>query len=684
MKNGVKGRIKIHFSVSEWLLVLHSKPKPPNLKGMKGGTVQIIWHERKSFLTLEFHPLTATLATAGADFDIKFWSIKPSRTEKLPVVSYLSNLSYHSSAVNVILFSSSGNSNSPAMDTTVKTSLLTRSTNPKCGQRTGVAGMYTEFGGAVPRRPAEDMTFSVARFFHGGTNFDQTSGGPFIATSYDCHGLLDEYGRDLHKAIKLCEPALVSVDPTVTWPGKNLEDTKSSATVIFGNGKYDLPPWSISILPDCKTEVGAQSYLQKMTAVNTAFDWRSYNEEPALSSEDDPLTAYALWEQVNITLDSTDYLCVNIDTNEGFIKRGQSPVLTVMLAGHALHVFINGQLSGTVYGGLEFLKLTFSDRVKLRVGNNKPSLLSIVVGLPVSGLKMKLGTRSQFSTKRRKVDESTKQLQFEIQGLKAQKDAEEELDVTTKLHKLCSQYESKVEKEVLLAHVTKGDDVQVLGSLSVLVTLLQTKGLASKCISIALPAVSTKPLLCKYWRCILEKPPLIPVVFTKPPQKTVGNFVTPVFPLNFAPISSSFQLFHHLLRPLLEELRYLLFPSQSSSINSLLRSCCRGGWLALQWCRGNVTLFKARSSKSNTLELYFRPEDTYSYPVFGELRPTKTPLLKISKRKSPSVREAEEASSSSGMKNWEQENQPEGERKQEKSLCANIVARVTEAYFFYG
>ena len=32
-------------------------------------------------------------------------------------------------------------------------------------------------------------------------------------------------------------------------------DTKSSAKVTFGNGQYDLPPWSISILPDCKTEV---------------------------------------------------------------------------------------------------------------------------------------------------------------------------------------------------------------------------------------------------------------------------------------------------------------------------------------------------------------------------------------------------------------------------------------------
>ncbi|KAJ1400667.1 Glycoside hydrolase, family 35 [Sesbania bispinosa] len=231
-------------------------------------------------------------------------------------------------------------------------------------------------------------------------------------------GLLNEpkwgHLRDLHKAIKLCEPALVSVDPTVTWPGNNLEvhvfkaksgacaaflanyDTKSSATVTFGNGKYDLPPWSISILPDCKTAVfntarlGAQSSQMRMATVNSAFPWQSYNEEPASSSEDDTITANALWEQVNVTRDSTDYLWymtdVNIDPNEGFIKNGQSPLLTVMSAGHALHVFINGQLSGTVYGGLDFPKLTFSDNVKLRVGNNKISLLSIAVGLPNVGV----------------------------------------------------------------------------------------------------------------------------------------------------------------------------------------------------------------------------------------------------------------------------------------------------------
>ncbi|PNX79924.1 chromatin assembly factor 1 subunit FAS2-like protein [Trifolium pratense] len=76
---------------------------------MKGGTVQINWHESKPVLTLDFHPLSATLATAGADFDIKLWSIKPSGAhKKLPEVTYVNSLSYHSSAVNVIRFSSSG------------------------------------------------------------------------------------------------------------------------------------------------------------------------------------------------------------------------------------------------------------------------------------------------------------------------------------------------------------------------------------------------------------------------------------------------------------------------------------------------------------------------------------------------------------------------------------------------
>ncbi|CAK7352640.1 unnamed protein product [Dovyalis caffra] len=297
-------------------------------------------------------------------------------------------------------------------------------------------GWYTEFGGAVPHRPAEDMAFSVARFiqnggsyvnyymYHGGTNFGRTAGGPFIATSYDYDAPVDEFGlprepkwghlRDLHKAIKLCEPALVSVDPTVTSLGSNQEahvfrsksvcaaflsnyDTKYSVKVTFGNGEYDLPPWSVSILPDCKTEVyntarlGAQSSQMKMIPMGGLFSWQSYKEETASADDDDTTTMNGLLEQINVTRDATDYLWymtdVKIDADEGFLKSGQNPLLTIFSAGHALHVFINGQLTGgNRIWGLSNPKLTFSQNVKLTAGINKISLLSAAVGLPNVGL----------------------------------------------------------------------------------------------------------------------------------------------------------------------------------------------------------------------------------------------------------------------------------------------------------
>jgi hypothetical protein len=37
---------------------------------------------------------------------------------------------------------------------------------------------------------------------------------------------------------------------------------------------------------------------------------------------------------------------VKIEANEEFLRSGKYPFLTVLSAGHALHVFINGQLSG--------------------------------------------------------------------------------------------------------------------------------------------------------------------------------------------------------------------------------------------------------------------------------------------------------------------------------------------------
>ncbi|KAL2501329.1 Beta-galactosidase 12 [Forsythia ovata] len=296
-------------------------------------------------------------------------------------------------------------------------------------------GWYTKFGGPVPSRPAEDLAFSIARFiqnngsffnyymYHGGTNFDRTS-GLFVATSYDYDAPIDEYGllnqpkwqhlTDLHKAIKQCEPALVSSYPTVISLGKNQEahvfspksggcaaflsnyDPKYSVRVNFQNLPYNLPPWSVSILPDCKTVVyntaiiGTKASGAKMAPSGGGFSWKSFNEEIPSTAESDKLAANELWEQINVTRDSSDYLWymteVNIVPNEGFQKTGKSPVLTVNSAGHALSVFVNGQLSGIVHGGLKNPKVTYSGNVKLQAGINKISLLSDAVGLPNIGV----------------------------------------------------------------------------------------------------------------------------------------------------------------------------------------------------------------------------------------------------------------------------------------------------------
>ncbi|CAF1893551.1 hypothetical protein Bca4012_048783 [Brassica carinata] len=294
-------------------------------------------------------------------------------------------------------------------------------------------GWYTEFGGAVPYRPVEDIAYSVARFiqnggsfvnyymYHGGTNFDRTA-GEFMASSYDYDAPLDEYGlprepkyshlKALHKVIKLSEPALVSADATVTYLGAKQEahvfwsksscaaflsnnDVNSPARVMFRGFPYDLPPWSVSILPDCKTEyyntakVNAPSVHRNMVSTGTRFSWESFNEVVPFVNEAGTFARNGLVEQISMTWDKSDYFWyltdITVGAGERFLKTGDFPLLTALSAGHALHVFVNGQLAGRAYGSLEHTSLTFSQKIKLHAGVNRLALLSVVVGLPNVG-----------------------------------------------------------------------------------------------------------------------------------------------------------------------------------------------------------------------------------------------------------------------------------------------------------
>nr|GMD77826.1 beta-galactosidase 16-like [Ipomoea batatas] len=104
-----------------------------------------------------------------------------------------------------------------------------------------------------------------------------------MITSYYDQAPLDEYGllrepkwghlKELHAAIKMCSQILLSGTPSnfslaqfqqaYVFHGDSgacaafliNNDAKQSATVQFQNSSYELPPKSISILPDCKTVV---------------------------------------------------------------------------------------------------------------------------------------------------------------------------------------------------------------------------------------------------------------------------------------------------------------------------------------------------------------------------------------------------------------------------------------------
>ncbi|KAG4989035.1 hypothetical protein JHK85_032018 [Glycine max] len=295
------------------------------------------------------------------------------------------------------------------------------------------SGWFLSFGGAVPYRPVEDLAFAVARFYqrggtfqnyymyHGGTNFGRTTGGPFISTSYDYDAPIDQYGiirqpkwghlKDVHKAIKLCEEALIATDPTITSPGPNIEAAvyktgsicaaflaniaTSDATVTFNGNSYHLPAWSVSILPDCKNVVlntakinsasmissfTTESFKEEVGSLDDSGSGWSWISEPIGISKSDSFSKFGLLEQINTTADKSDYLWYSISIDvEG--DSGSQTVLHIESLGHALHAFINGKIAGSGTGNSGKAKVNVDIPVTLVAGKNSIDLLSLTVGL---------------------------------------------------------------------------------------------------------------------------------------------------------------------------------------------------------------------------------------------------------------------------------------------------------------
>ncbi|KAG5062389.1 hypothetical protein AAZX31_02G067000 [Glycine max] len=299
-------------------------------------------------------------------------------------------------------------------------------------------GWFMHWGGPTPHRTAEDVAFAVGRFFqyggtfqnyymyHGGTNFGRTSGGPYITTSYDYDAPLNEYG-DLNQPkwghLKRLHEVLKSVETTLTMgSSRNIDyGNQMTATIFsyagqsvcflgnahpsmdaninFQNTQYTIPAWSVSILPDCYTEVYNTAKVNAQTSIMTinnensyALDWQWMPETHLEQMKDGKvlgsvaITAPRLLDQ-KVANDTSDYLwyITSVDVKQGDPILSHDLKIRVNTKGHVLHVFVNGAHIGSQYATYGKYTFTFEADIKLKLGKNEISLVSGTVGLPNYG-----------------------------------------------------------------------------------------------------------------------------------------------------------------------------------------------------------------------------------------------------------------------------------------------------------
>ncbi|KAK3028490.1 hypothetical protein RJ639_040059 [Escallonia herrerae] len=310
---------------------------------------------------------------------------------------------------------------------------------------------YRVFGDPPSQRAAEDIAYSVARFFskngtlanyymyYGGTNFGRTSSS-FVTTRYYDEAPLDEFGwqlkphlqkfqslkrepkwghvRDLHRALRLSKKALLWGTPIVQRVSPKLEvvtyekpgsdfcaaflinnHSRVPATINFRGVDYTLPEKSISILPDCKTVVfNSQTIVAQHNARNfhpskkaRNLKWEMFRESIPTITEL-PIKTKAPMELYSLTRDTSDYAwystSINFDRRDLPMRSDILPVLQIANLGHAMAAFVNGEYIGFGHGNNIEKSFVFSKPISLKPGLNTISLLGMTVGLPNSGAYM--------------------------------------------------------------------------------------------------------------------------------------------------------------------------------------------------------------------------------------------------------------------------------------------------------
>ncbi|KAH7519202.1 hypothetical protein FEM48_Zijuj08G0010700 [Ziziphus jujuba var. spinosa] len=149
-----------------------------------------------------------------------------------------------------------------------------------------------------------------------GCNFGRAAGGPFITTSYDYDAPIDKYAFLANYY------------------------QEHAVNVPFRNRQYGLPPWSISILPACHNESFNTARERKSLSATIIINGEySFMLKPSVKYEP------CCWSLEHCEDECAYFNSVDIREEEEFLKNGLLIVLNVSSAGHALQVFINGQLS---------------------------------------------------------------------------------------------------------------------------------------------------------------------------------------------------------------------------------------------------------------------------------------------------------------------------------------------------
>ncbi|MBA0743125.1 hypothetical protein Gogos_005843 [Gossypium gossypioides] len=255
---------------------------------------------------------------------------------------------------------------------------------------------FRVFGDPPSQRSAEDLAFSIIRFC-------------------SKNGLIREpkwgHLKDAHRAVNLCKRALFSGSPFVqklgpdqearVWeqPGTSLcsafltnNNTKKPQALRFRGQDYQLPPRSISILPDCKTEITTHHNsrnIVRSVAANKNFNWEMYREvvpdDPG-NKLNEPRELYEL------TKDTSDYAWyitkLDLGRRDLPMKNEILPVLRVASLGHGLHCYVNGKYIGSAHGSKVEKSFVFQKPVEFQAGSNQIALLGFLVGLPDSGAYM--------------------------------------------------------------------------------------------------------------------------------------------------------------------------------------------------------------------------------------------------------------------------------------------------------